>query len=603
MIQIDFLLNNISILKSTLVVLICNPRLDTFVRNVESTFSHVNPSNIKNAECEVVAKMIKVTLNGIKTGMSLDKDYMLEYCKMGDPDEDPLRSIIAEAHAGVSDGLIQKLSTMYSTIVLHKPLLDKKIEIISSFADLETAGIGGTEYAINKVSKVMTDTLSMVKANITDVSDKTFLLEADVSGMDELLEEREKEHALTLKTGIKSFDDRLGGGFKASKAYCGLAVPGAFKSGTMLNLALAIKDNPENKFDPMYLDNLKPLILTVSRENTRKQCVDRCLCYYGYSQMQLQNMTTSEYTEAIQKHIMANEETGISIGFRISPKQKMCVHDYYALVEEYKMQGFKIIMIFDDYIKHISVKLSDAEKIENKQPGDKKAEEVSDLTRNLQIPFMTCNQLNRSGIDEVKTGKAKGEDYLKRTGLHHMEGSVNAAHSYELMFALDRHCIKNTWFMSFLFLKDRDNSAAVAVEDAASLSNYFILKFKDDGVFFRFDNKKEYHSIDEIAPRDTGVKDIFADMAKGLKIKQDEEEKKAKAISILTNAGITEKRIEFMSDIEIFELAAYVLAGNNPLDKISNVPNDNMDTKEKVSNIIDIKMREKEDKEKIPSAA
>ena len=414
------------------------------------------------------------------------------------------------------------------------------------------------------------------------------------------------EQALTLKTGIKSFDDRLGGGFKASKSYCGLAQPGAFKSGTMLNLALAIKDNPDNIIDPKYLDNLKPLILTVSRENTVNQCVDRCLCYYGYSQLQLIKMDRNEYAEIVQKHIMASEVTGISMGFRVSPKQKMCVNDYYALIDEYKMQGFKVIMIFDDYIKHIGVKLTDSEKVENKQPGDKKAEEVSDLTRNLKIPFMTCNQLNRSGIDEIKTGKAKGEDYLKRTGIHHMEGSVNASHSYELMFALDRHCVKNTYMMSFLFLKDRDNSAAAAVEDAANLSNYFVLKFKDDGVYFRFDGKKEYHSIDEVAPRDTGVKDIFADMAKDLRIKQDESEKRDKAINTLKNSGIKPERIEFMSDIEIFETAAYILSGGNPLDKISNVTNEGMVKENMIEKVMEFnteKVKPKEKKPDLPSVA
>lgn len=559
----DFIYHNRELMEKTLLVIAKYPRMDKLIRNVGEVYASINLSDVHDKDCLNLIKALRFASNNVKAAAIYEPLSIMQFV-INDVDAELLeRMLIRCEQEDISEETKIKYSEFYSTMVVSKPIIDKRYEIISAMGELEAGGVSSSVTAVEKIKKMLNDLQSDLSDAEDNIHDKEFLLEDDESGLEELLDDREKEDGLLLATGIDALDLRLGGGFKASKTYLLLSRIGGFKSGTMLNFALMIKDNPLNKISDIYKEGLKPVVLYVSRENTMRQTTDRALCYYGYNQRELSKMPRTQYKELVRKHLSANKETGIGISFRTSPKGKMTVKDYYHLDNEYRNKGFKMIMVFDDYIKHLGVNLTEADKAEKKMPGDKKAEEISDLTRALMIPFFTAGQLNRVGMDVLSEKKKLGEDYIKYIGPHHMEGSVNASHSYEMIMGGDRDRRDGKWYWCVDFKKDRDNSAAAVVDDkiAQDLSTHIVLGFKDDGVQFRFDEKVVYNSLEEMFPSSSAdMKKIFDMEAKRLADKEEFETKKNSAIKVLKKKGYDDDRISFMSSTELFETAATMAA-------------------------------------------
>ena len=559
----DFLYHNREIMEKTLLVMAKYPRMDKLIRHIGEVYGSINLQDVHDKDCTNLIKVLRFASNNIKSAAIYEPSAILQFV-VNDLDGELLeRMLIRCEQEEISDETRAKYGEFYSTMVISKPIIDKRYNIISALGELEAGGLSSSVEAIEKIKKLLGELQSQLDDSQDNVNDKEFLLEDDESGLEDLLDDREKEDGLLLSTGIDDLDLRLGGGFKASKTYLLLSRIGGFKSGTMLNFALMIKDNPKNTVSDMYREGLKPVVVYVSRENTMRQTTDRALCFYGYNQRYLMGLSRDEYKILLKKHLSANKETGIGILFRTSPKGKMTVRDYYQLDAEYRNKGFKMVMIFDDYIKHLGVTLNDSDKAEKKMPGDKKAEEVSDLTRALMIPFFTAGQLNRVGMDILAEKKKLGEDYIKHVGPHHMEGSVNASHSYEMIMTGDRDRRDNKWYWCVDFKKDRDNSAAAMVDDkiAQELSTHIVFGFADDGVGFRFDSTKTYNSLEEMFPSSsTDMKKIFDMEAKRLAEKEEFEEKKSSAIRVLKKKGYDDDRISFMSSTELFETAATMSA-------------------------------------------
>ena len=92
--------------------------------------------------------------------------------------------------------------------------------------------------------------------------------------------DREKNPALRIRTGLKLFNDMMGGGFEPGRLYVTLGLAKGWKSGMLLNMALHAKkyNTGIQTKDP----NKTPVILFVTQENTINETLLRIWSYlYG----------------------------------------------------------------------------------------------------------------------------------------------------------------------------------------------------------------------------------------------------------------------------------------------------------------------------------
>ena len=225
-----------------------------------------------------------------------------------------------------------------------------------------------------------------------------------------------------LITGMKTFNDILGGGFQKTRLYCLFGLSGEGKTVTMVNLLCQTwKYNKGFKTkDPTK----KPCIVLLSMENLVVEYVNSIFHVVTRGK----SIKEYESAEAVLKEFHDRkfeyaDESDIEIIIEYKPVHTKDTRYLYELTEELEEEGFEVIAFFMDYLMRI-------------RPAEYTKDNYTDLGNVSNdfktfailkdIPFITASQLNREAAKVIEEGRGTNQlDLVKKLNRANIGDSLN----------------------------------------------------------------------------------------------------------------------------------------------------------------------------------
>lgn len=550
------LFNDIEHLKLTYLTLTKLSHNFKLVNNVKQIFGRNVEQNVLDKRALILIDMIRKVLKGIDMGIK-DVDYLFKY-SISTVTQD-VKDIESRLHVDIRPELLNQVVDYLSTYPLVEPINRLKEELIENLSNLELGGIANTVDNYHKFLATMNKVNNHVTNHQASKVTEEVLIEDDADiGLSKLARDRNVENTFTLKM-FPALDKIFSGGLHGRKTYLVPGNTGDFKSGLMLNMGLYAQNNPENIISEEFLGGKKPLILYITHENTLTQTATRILKWYGYDTKFINGLTEYEYQKLVQECLKA-KSNGIRFAMRYYGIGEISITDLKNILLEYEAAGYKVVLLIEDYTKHVTVQLTQEEISDGKMTDEKKAEMLSAISRELFTPILTACQYNRNGQAAYQDAKAKGKpDYLKALHLGYIGGSYNQTLTYESIVTVTRGIVPGTKneFLALYSLKDRDAGANVEVDKKEDDISYVVFPFAD-GVGFKLSDTKWYHSVMDLNP----VKSELADVFKVYNMEQEEKKKHQEAVQsakdYLKQNGFDEDDIESFSEADLITKACHL---------------------------------------------
>ena len=378
--------------------------------------------------------------------------------------------------------LLTKLSTS-SSISTLKPRIEALLSKVDQIS--YTSGKRATD-ALYELYKSVDDLQKVAYKNkiqstsgnivIIDPIDKT-----THGTMGPVLEELRQAISNKIKT-IKVIDDFVGGGFAPKTFNLFAAIGGNGKSLTLQNILLyASKNNDRTLFD--LEAGLKPCLLFISLELSKKQCSQRQLAWGGQRITDKELLTMSE--EELDKLVVQqSEQLGLNLPVvyieRIQGQYTTTVDEIDSECDNLVNAGFQPVMIAIDYLDRLDV-ASNKHKTLSVTGGEgsallrQKGAECRELAFRRNCPVISAAQLNGEAQGELN----KVEPFLRQIDIVHHFGTNMLAGSKQLQTELDtiifQHkievenktqeadIIETTEFIAMSVMKDRDGHSTYKV--------------------------------------------------------------------------------------------------------------------------------------------
>lgn len=270
-----------------------------------------------------------------------------------------------------------------------------------------------------------------------------------------------------LKTSIRMKNNLLNGGYEAGRFYLYLGVPGGWKSGELLNIALDIKHY--NNL-PVLDDGRKPVVLFVSQENSIRETLERIWSHYMSNKDEFKNHTTEEALEILNKNGFSE---GTAIEFKYRKSKSIDTADVDAMIDELETKGYYVVALIHDYIKRIN---------STKRYPDLYTElgEVCDewcnIAKNRNIVVISASQFNRQAYAKLEEAARKhDENALQQLGTSDIGESVKLIDNSDFIIAIHKKPDSTTGneLICYNLLKRRGKKPENAVD-------YFAHPFVED---------------------------------------------------------------------------------------------------------------------------
>lgn len=555
--------DDLSYIKESILLVAHFPTNVKLLEMLTSILEQTDMRFIVDRDTVVLLEILRRAISTAKMGIP-SKDMIIKH-SLDDFGNPHVQDIVNRVDVEPSLDLINGMMDLYSIILENKPLLDSIDNIIEQSVEVKkTSGIMKKIESIKKLKSSFTN----VHTKLERIADHKEVEEVLITssglggmhvGLQRLLKDRELENSFTLKI-CPNLDMLFGGGLKLRKFYDVISRSQGFKSGTISNIIQYIKDNPENIIPEEYLDGLKPLIVLITHENTVPQTVRRHLKFKGFSNEEINSWDINRYETEVVK-LLEPGINGIHLSIVSLPSKAITVADIDKMYDNYERNGFKVILLAEDYMKHIATKLDNTE--QNMLAGDKIAIELSDLAKKRYAPVLSATQLNREGVKVLKEKKRMGTDYILHIHEGYIADSYNAFQSMESAIVVDRGEIDNTGqeYIVMHSLKDRDNEKRNT--DKGETFEYLVTTFADK-VGFRIEPEKRYSSIADLNPNSNkAVVDVFNSVSARMLEQKREKEAIETARKLLMEHDIDVSKLD---DIDILERAKHIYEGefNNP---------------------------------------
>lgn len=548
--------DELSYLKESIILVANYPSNKKMIDMLGEILEKTETKYIVDRDTVVLLEILKRAISAVNMGL-VSKEAIIKH-SLDDLNNPNVQEIMERYDIEPSRELITSMMDLYSILLENKPLLDSIDNIIEQSAEVKkSSGILKKIESIKRLKNSFSSVNDKLE-KIADHKEVEELLITDTGygglhiGLGRLLKDRELENSFVLKIN-NNFDKVFGGGLKLRKFYDIVSRSQGFKSGTMSNIAQAIKDNPENKIPEEFLDGKKPLILVITHENTVIQTVKRHLKYKGISNSEMASWSAEKFEQEVIK-LMEPGANGIHMSIVSLPSKAVTVADIDKMYDNYERNGYKIILLIEDYMKHIATKLDNTE--QNMLSGDKIAIELSDLAKKRYAPVLSATQLNREGVKVLKEKKRSTTDYITHLHEGYIADSYNAFQSMEMCVVVDRGEIDSTGQEYFVMysLKDRDNEKRDTNKKEST--DYLVTTFADD-VGFRIEPNVRYSSLADLNPNSNkAVADVFNTMSLKLLEQRKEKEALEQAKKILEDNGINHLNLD---DLDILERARHIV--------------------------------------------
>lgn len=278
---------------------------------------------------------------------------------------------------------------------------------------------------------------------------------------------------------IPVIDSMVGGGFVPKSFHLFAAIGGNGKSLTLQNILLyASKNNNVGYFD--LEPGLKPCLVFMSLELTKKQCFGRQLAWCGIhiTDDELKQMTEDELEALVIKHVK-EQKLNIPIIYieRIQGEYSTSIADMESECINLMNMGFKPVMIAIDYIDRMEVNSLKHRNLSNTGAEGssllrQKGMECKALALKLNCPVISAAQLNGEAQGEL----TKVEPYIRQLDILHHYGVGMLAGSKQLQTEIETiifqhklvienktqesENIEKTEFIALAVMKTRDGDAS-----------------------------------------------------------------------------------------------------------------------------------------------
>jgi len=212
-----------------------------------------------------------------------------------------------------------------------------------------------------------------------------------------------------IKTGLKSMNKMLGGGFNSSRVYLVLGKTGGWKSGFLLSGAIWAK---------MFNDEViprdvtkRPCALYVSHENDQEETMVRLydmLVPEDEQDGDIRDLSPEEVYEKFEDQGI-DMENGLNVRIIYRPNKSWNTADLDSYIDQLSSEGLEIIIVFHDYIKRINpVNFTGDLRIDIAEVGN----EFSTSSKKRKIPIVTGMQINREGMRKLREASIQGQKGL-----------------------------------------------------------------------------------------------------------------------------------------------------------------------------------------------
>lgn len=388
------------------------------------------------------------------------------------------------------NGDIDNISILFDNIMSAGELSDSDIEYINRFVadrltnihiykeadelesclmDLQSGAksIAAINAKFEKVVTTLFKGMRSAKAASENSSNMDFSLNDPMSlsfAVDRTIKELNKPSNF-MSTGLKEFNNLLGGGFQAGRCYLLLGLPKGFKSGTLLNVAIWSAKYNKNVLtkDPTK----KPCIVYITMENSIKETLERMYTYASGGT--IKNVTREDAMNEITRELrIEGSEVDLVIWYR--PNKSINTMDLDSMVDDLAAEGKECVMLIQDYAKRIRPA---------EYTGDMRIDlgnVIDDFTviaKQRGIPVVTASQLNREAMKIFEDHAQKGKnDVAKQLGSSNVGESALMIENtdYAIIVNREKSEAQNKHYLTFKTIASRSNTSDVS---------YFVHPFEE----------------------------------------------------------------------------------------------------------------------------
>lgn len=219
-----------------------------------------------------------------------------------------------------------------------------------------------------------------------------------------------KDPSRLVKTGIRTLNDMLGGGYAAKRLYIYMGLPSGFKSGILLKSIVDTKKynlqlKPKNP-------NKLPTALLITMENYLEETVERLFNMVGPSN-DIRNFTPKQVINIIKEDggMTVTDKNNIDIVIRYFPNRSISTQDLYVAIDDLEDDNREVSILVLDYIK----------RIRPAEYGKDEKEELKNITNELKslaidknIAVVSAHQLNREAARTVDAAMQSNKSDVAR---------------------------------------------------------------------------------------------------------------------------------------------------------------------------------------------
>ena len=255
----------------------------------------------------------------------------------------------------------------------------------------------------------------------------------------------------TVRTGMRMFNEMLGGGYEGSRVYVHFGRSGDWKSGMLCSVAFWATDS---RFNPEYITKdptRKPAVLFLTQENDLFDTIERMISFGLGSNVDLRGADIEQIVRLMERAF--SSETCRFV-FKYRPSRTITTADMEAMIHDEYMKGNEVIMIVQDYIKRIKPMemYKEARHLELGAVVD----EFSMIAKRHNIPVVTGMQLNRGAYEKFELAVQNGDmDAVKKLGASDAGESINVYENADCVIFQGRIPIESTGQMYQTFRRGK----------------------------------------------------------------------------------------------------------------------------------------------------
>lgn len=339
-----------------------------------------------------------------------------------------------------------------------------KVGMMRMIEDLNNGDFGKTsedcDNAIQFVQSMLSD---LTKAQRRSKQDNRFNLTDENHFKAVMAEacERLLSDTQYWRTGMQGLNSMLNGGLENARCYNFIGATGGFKSGLLLNLMKGVK--LYNKGHLHKDPSKRPTILFISQENNIWETIARIFSIFGDG-TSIRNYKPDQIMEILKEggFGVVDDDLDIDIEFRYYGNMELSVPDIKGIVDELDSTGREVVVIIQDYVERLRPPIPSADR--RIQLSDV-SNQIHDIAIELDIPFVTASQFNRSGAETVEVMRAADKvDIGKHVGMKDISESYGMLKNFDanIGIIIEYDQKEERFYLSFRALKYRgDDSQAL----------------------------------------------------------------------------------------------------------------------------------------------